>query len=472
MNNSVRFFKFSLLPSIIVSLIILAFSISLSRTADYYSFHSKSISGISIREFPYPYKAALTITSDIDSTKSLREFLVIQEFLNTKDITSLGMGLGLEIGNSFFPVMNSNDFALVSNDMASREVIIDLIKMGYIDFIHSFGSATTRDEIKKLVGILVKNQCKINVWINHSNASSNVGPLYRGDNPGSKIYHTDFSVKELGYHFIWNDDVTSLLGQGRPINMFSFFDSFDEKHIIMSLYNNVFKEMVKYVLAVVGNSPRLSWRKNNELVTITHLDDGTPIFAFVRSNFCYKGAWGASATAKGLAESLRSDILKKLIKVHGYTIIYTHLGKNSGFPYLPKQTVDGLRLLESEYRNGNIYVTTASKLLTYYVNKRYLEWDVIKKGADTYIRIKDINDPVRGIFIPSVADLQGITFYTDIPDRTFLIVAGKKIKEIKRNGEDETGRKSIMIPLKPLPRLERKMHKYKEKGYFAPTNIR
>ena len=471
MKKSTYILKFLVLPLLIIfSLITLWFLVNLHNTTSYYRSH-ESISGISIREFPYPYKAAFAITSDIDATRSLREFLVIQDFLNTKDKTPLGKGLGLDIGASFFPIMKGYDFALVSPNMASRRVIIDLIKLGNIDFIHSFGGATTRNEIKRLVKILVEKGCHINVWINHSSVPSNIGPLYPGDNPGSKTYHTDFSVEKLGYHFIWNDDVTSILGQGRPVNMFSFFDSLDERHIVVSLYNNVFKEMVKYVLAVVGNSPRLGWRKNNELVTATHLDDGTPIFAFVRSNFCYKGAWGTSATASGLAESLRSDILEKLIKVHGYTIIYTHLGKNSGFPYLPKQTVDGLRLLEREYRDGNIYVTTSSKLLTYYVNKRYIEWDVINKGVDKYIRIKDINDPVRGKFIPDVDDLRGITFYTDSPGRTFLVISDKEIKQIKRNGEDETGRKSIMIPLKPLQGIEKKMQEYKRMGYFAPVNL-
>ena len=39
---------------------------------------------IGLRKFPYPYKAALSICSDIDGTSTVEEFLEIQEFLNTK----------------------------------------------------------------------------------------------------------------------------------------------------------------------------------------------------------------------------------------------------------------------------------------------------------------------------------------------------------------------------------------------------
>ena len=57
---------------------------------------------LQIRKFPYPYKAALAICSDIDETESIEEFLEMQEFLNTKRRTRYGTGLGLEIGNSFW----------------------------------------------------------------------------------------------------------------------------------------------------------------------------------------------------------------------------------------------------------------------------------------------------------------------------------------------------------------------------------
>ena len=57
---------------------------------------------VSMRKFPYPYSAAIAICSDIDDTNTTEEFLEIQRFLNSKNSTSMGEGIGLEIGNSFY----------------------------------------------------------------------------------------------------------------------------------------------------------------------------------------------------------------------------------------------------------------------------------------------------------------------------------------------------------------------------------
>ena len=57
---------------------------------------------VTLRRFPYPYRAALAICSDIDETKTAEELLEIHRFLNTTQPTSMGEGVGLEIGNSVY----------------------------------------------------------------------------------------------------------------------------------------------------------------------------------------------------------------------------------------------------------------------------------------------------------------------------------------------------------------------------------
>ena len=57
---------------------------------------------VALRKFPYPFKAAMTICSDLDQTGTLEEYLEIQKFVSTNENTSMGKGLGLNIGNSFF----------------------------------------------------------------------------------------------------------------------------------------------------------------------------------------------------------------------------------------------------------------------------------------------------------------------------------------------------------------------------------
>jgi len=426
-----------------------------------------SIHNITKRRLPYPFKAALTICSDIDSTNTLEEFLTIQEFLNTKNQTIIGEGLGLEIGNSFYPVREDGKFAFISQNSPDREVITDLIKLGYIDTIHSFNDAKNTKEIYEITKFLHDNKCKLDVWVNHADVLSNIGPRERdlGDKINSNHYHTDFSIKTLGYKFIWTHAVTNIIGQGRPLKLRSFFSSLDRRHLIQSFYQNVLKEICKYLLSF------MYWkyedRKYNDLIYPIQLSDGQWVFNFIRSDAFYRGI-GPGANSEGLSSVLREEILNELKKNEGYMIVYTHLGKNNGYPFIPRDTQKTLYALEREYRAGEIYVTTTSKLLKYYANSKYLNWKAEINNEKIYIIIEDINDPVRGSFIPSVDDLRGITFYTNDPKNTHILIQDKETTEIFRNELDFTNRQSVMIPLKPLPSLEDKINEYKEKGFCSP----
>ena len=193
-------------------------------------------------------------------------------------------------------------------------------------------------------------------------------------------------------------------------------------------------------------------------------------FGFVRSNVSYRGI-GPGADSAGLADILREDIFKELNESGGYMIIYTHIGKNNSYPYFSKATQKALRLLEREYRNGNIYVTTTAKLLKYYVNNKYLIWHSSINGNDRNIYIACISDSVRGIFVPTIDELRGITFYTNDPTNTHIFIQDKEVTEVVSNENDYTNRKSVMIPLKPLPKLDNIMREYKKRGYFGSLSI-
>ncbi|MFX0135573.1 MAG: hypothetical protein ACFFDN_18150 [Candidatus Hodarchaeota archaeon] len=178
------------------------------------------------------------------------------------------------------------------------------------------------------------------------------------------------------------------------------------------------------------------------------------------------------ASSVGLADIIREDILEELNESGGYMIIYTHLGKNDGYPYISKETQKALRLLEGEFIKGNIYITTTAKLLNYYVNNKNLIWHTNKNGDDLHIRIESISDPVRGTFNPTIDDLGGITFYTIDPANTHIFIQDKEIGETIRNERDYTMNYSVMIPLKPLPKLENKMKEYKKRGYFESHSMK
>ena len=194
------------------------------------------------------------------------------------------------------------------------------------------------------------------------------------------------------------------------------------------------------------------------------LDDGQKIFRFMRSGVFYYG--DPAATSDGLASTLTEPILQRLCKVGGYVIIYTHLGKNSGFPYISEKTQKALRLLAKKYKQGDLYVTTTSKLLKYYVNKKYLKWHSDTNERGTNIYIESISDPVRGTFIPTIDDMRGITFYTDKPNNTHIFIQNNEILDVKKNNPDYKHKQSIMIKLKSLVKIDEKMKEYRSKGYF------
>jgi len=403
---------------------------------------------VALRKFPYPYKAALTISSDIDGTTTKEEFLEIQKFLNTKEETSMGKGVGLEIGNSF--VMYAPPtfaFSYFSGNPGNAQIIEKFIRAGYIDFLHSYGEKTdfTRKDAIKAIKELSDNQYKVDVWVDHAKTPDNLGDdrtFGLGDHPESTAYHSDLTLA-YGIKFVWLGRVTMVIGQSLPITLKTFSSVYDSRHPVDSLKNMV-KEFAKNVLAVFGNK-KYAMHKSYDLVRIAKLDDGQKVYEFLRFDNYWKGV-ATGATSKRLAYVISKRTLDRLKKVNGYMIVYTHLGKNSdSSQVIAKETQIALRDLASEYERGNIYITTTSKLLNYYVNHKYLNWSYKTKDNEIIITITGVEDPVFGSFVPTIQDLQGITFYVPDKDKTRIYINDKEIVNIQRNPPDHRARESITI---------------------------
>lgn len=453
-----------LISLVFISLIFIGVFIY-SSSASYYT-ATVTDNGISIREFPYPYKAALSITNDIDQTETAKEFLDMVEFLNTNNETYHGKGLGLEIGNSFFGKWENNLFAMASGNPVHKEIIIKLIKLGYIDSIHSYNTVNNRQEILAILDTLNSYECKIPIWINHSSVSNNLGyhEGYNGDNVNSKIFHSDRTFYDLNTTFIWQHAVTGIVGQARPFNLFTFFEAVDTKYLSETFINYTLYELTKYIMAHFGVK-QYKMRKYNELVSVTNLDDGRPVFEFMRCNYGIPNIWDC-ADLKGIGSSIRPDIVDKLIAAGGYSLIYTHFGKNDSVKYIPENTKNSLTYLSKKYHDGEIYITTTEKLLNYYVNKKYLTWSSTAKNDSLYIRINNISDPVRGNFVPELSDLQGLTFYTPFPERTIILIGERKVNEFKINSADNTNIKSISLNENKLQGLVELLSYFKGKQYY------
>lgn len=410
---------------------------------------------VALRRFPYPYKAAIAICSDIDETETTEEFLEIQRFLNTKDTTSMGKGVGLEIGNSFYFYGRDSGFCYFGRDERARGVIIDLIQAGYIDCLHSYGDGTTRrDEILRALDILHEADCRLEVWVNHYGARSNLGRKFGylfggcwGDDPSSDAYHADVTL-DYGIRFIWIGATTRVIGQSPAHSSASLATVFDPQYPLRSCVS-LLKEIRKRTLGKWGDERfALHWR--NQLTQVARLGDGQQVHEFIR--YCnHPVSVSQGATSRGLSYVISRRALERLKAVQGFMIVYTHLGKNSDCQQvIAQETQDALRNLEREYQDGEIYVTTTSKLLNYYHACRYLAWSHHKTKGQVQISIDRLDDPVFGQLHPTVEQLQGLTFYVPGSSRVRVYVRGIELKDIQRNPVDNFGVESVTIPFTHL----------------------
>lgn len=403
---------------------------------------------VKLRKFPYPYQSALSISSDIDLTDNVDNFIEMQRFLNTKESTKTGEGLGLEIGNSFLMYDTENTLSYYNGGSKYIEAIKKLIQAGYVDTLHSYGDkATRRDDAINSINDLDRSGCKVDVWIDHALAPSNFGKYRhqgKGDIPASEIYHSDLTLK-YGIKFIWTGQVSRIIGQDTRLKLSSILLIWNPVSPIKSMIT-MFREASKLLFSLFGND-RYSMHLKNKLIQLRKLADGNKVYEFLRFNNHFDGR----ADVSSLAYNIQPRFLNYLKKINGYKIIYTHLGKNNANGKLfPNSTVKALRNLEEEYRDGNIYVTTTSKLLNYYIKNRFLKWSFLSDNGTTTINIDGIDDPIDGFYVPDEKELAGITFCIPKDSNARVFLDGKEIKDTLKNPPDYKGESSIMFPLQPL----------------------
>jgi hypothetical protein len=409
----------------------------------------KTIDDVYIRKFPFPFKAAVAICSDIDMTGTMEEFVEIQRFLNTKEMTIMGQGVGLQIGNSF--LMYEDPKHTISYFNSGSDVAAEIgkyIKSGAIDVMHSFGRKKefSRDHAIQAIAELENNNLKVDVWVDHATASNNMGDdvtFGTGDHPDSDTYHADLTIR-YGIKYAWLGRVTMIIGQEVVPDLEQFYQIFDSAHYVKSISNMV-KELAKHYLSFLG-SKKYSMHAKNRLVEIKQLDDGQKIYEFIRFDNHWDGV-STGANSKNLGYILSEKSIQRLKSRSGYMIVYTHLGMNDGCKdVICEEAVNSLRLLEKEFRDGEIFVTTTSKLLNYYIVSKYLNWVIDKKNNDLIrITILSVEDPVFGSFIPSMQQLEGITFCIPKNKKIEMYLGQEEIHSVKVNSNDQKNQASISI---------------------------
>ena len=286
-----------------------------------------------LRRFPYPYRAALAICSDIDGTSTTEEFLEIQRFLNTKKTTSMGEGVELEIDNCLFFYDKGDTLSYFGSDARTRSAMVDLIHAGYIDCLHTYGDGTTtREQVARSLDELVKADCKLDVWTNHFGAKCNLSRKFQyrfgdcaGADPASEVYHSDLTL-DYGIRFAWVGAGARTVGQSAGKTSSALTTVFDRDHPVRTAIDTI-KETGKW-FAGLSRDERYAINYENQLTRPLQLEDGRRVHEFVRYCTHPRGV-SYGATSKGLAYTISRRSLEHLKAVGGFMVVYTHLGKNA-----------------------------------------------------------------------------------------------------------------------------------------------
>jgi hypothetical protein len=413
------------------------------------------------RRFPYPYKAMLAISSDVDAT-SPWEFMRIHRFLNTRapSIAHYGDGVGLDIGDSFFFKNISNnglsvydacyryknedawadefagDEARIMNPENARDpmtgrlvfesgpgFIEKYIRCGWIDVLHggdgnwaefAFKRRATdwsRTDGQHYLEWTVRRRLEIDTFTNHSAVSSDFGvpdrastrrkPRSRGDVPDSTAYWAD-CARQAGIKFYWS---------------------------------YIPNESAAY---------RRTFGTNSILVPAT-FRDGSKVWHFSRYS-------SGKHYADTIDVILNSKNLDALVRERGFEVAYTHFGywsdnTNRVNPELSPASIDAFRILKSYQDAGKILVAKTSRLLRYNLALERLDHRATELNGEVTINITTINDPQFGRFTPDIRDLRGLTFYVPDACRARICIHGVRVpdSEIQRNPADDTGEQSIGI---------------------------
>lgn len=314
--------------------------------------------------FPSPYQAALAICSDLDETPDAETYFELMRFLNTTETTSMGEGVGLEVGNSIYFDMAPGQLSYWNVGEKDRERFRELIKSGHIDCLHSYGDlAATRAHAGRALEELERHNCCLSVWVDHAMAPTNFGADImkgHGDEPGHSAYHADLTFAH-GIRYVWRGRVTSVIGQDRPC---SFRGIADWHHPLASV-KTLAKEAAKQALARCGHH-KYSLHVPNQVIRPVRLRDGKcEGHEFLRCNPHWNGV-SSHDTGWGIGEVLSERFLERLASRGGTCILYTHLGKlGLGNRKFNESTVRSFRRLGDYYRSGKILVTTTSRLLEF-----------------------------------------------------------------------------------------------------------
>lgn len=316
--------------------------------------------GVTLRKFPYPYRAAVAISSDA-------EFMTWEALLAVSRILNGPGGLGLPVAHSMFffttHALCHSSFSYFEGTSnrpnAYAPMLREMIAAGHIDTIHAYGDfdagGFTRPMAEQVLKECTQHHLTFEVFTNHGSYdnSQNIGhpglphDHWHGDDPANPSYHLDLT-RTIGVRYVWPD------------------------------------------AAAAVNTPY----ENTPLLYRTITRDGKPMFFFKR----YRGLPGKAApNIASLAEQMTSSDLDRLVAEELPCFYYQHLGVWTKYadgsfeanrpPFFTPEGLEILNYLSQLYQQGSCLVATTSQLLRYLDAREHVSYTVgTTNGAGSFWR--------------------------------------------------------------------------------------
>ncbi len=404
---------------------------------------------VRLRKYPFPFRAALSISSDLDGTRSYDDYVELLKFFNTATETSLGTGLDLEFANSLYFAMPKKQFAYWNIGANERAKTRELLQLGFIDTLHSFGDGV-RDKasLTKSLDEINEHGMRFPIWINHSAAPTNLSSARRpgqffGDSKDHELYHVK-DLLALGLVYVCRGQATSVIGQEAvPDPSTVLYDRVSPRSCATAAM-----QAAKLVTSPVVSRYRMHLR--NRVLAPAILDDGSAVTEIMRANWFW-GGLGRGANLGQVDSILTTNALETLVRRQGTSVFYTHLGRLPLVRNDPegRSALNGLRTLAGFAHDRQILVKTTVWLLDYLALRNNLEISIGQSG-ELLLEIGGQENKRMADRLASFLPNSGLSFYFDgdiPPDVSFR---GETLEQIEVNPPDHTGSPSVSLPMKIL----------------------
>ncbi len=413
---------------------------------------------VELLPFPPPYRGAVAISNDLDDLHDRAGWWEFLRFLNTRERTRIGDGLGLEVGDSFWfwsdhyreqPGAWFEDLGETPSPFAPLFAVLG--RSGYLDTLHSYGNFSRyggflRSHAERALRVLADEGFMPPVWVNHG-GGHDFQNLWVGcgdvpENPEAEgapapEYHLDLTWP-AGVRYAWVGELTRVPGQDRKLGWRDWSPGSPLPREAMGQFLRGLARRTVYrdLLARAPNYDTVG----NRLLAPRRMRDGRMVQTFVRyGDF-------ARATFADLPWLLSESLLDAVEASGGIAVLFTHWCKHPGraFTDLPPEGLNALRRLAVRAEEKRLWVAATGRLLRYAEARRAVRVSAEATGAGTRIRLTAGPLPDGRTLTP--ADLAGLSFRVPDPARVEIRLEEEPVPSAPVPGEAG----AVWVPLAPL----------------------